>query len=135
MSDGFADWLNLAVASGKEIAKNAEAEDDFVTAAIEDIGRYQAMMFDVAPRFDKQPTPGLKTRVKFRFDIHRWYADPTLTLEECAEETEYDIWFTDDKVTQMQKILGAGYDVSQTRQFVYRDRKHMAFVPSIEKLN
>jgi hypothetical protein len=133
MSDGFSDWLNLAVTSGKEIAKQADVDSDFVAAAIEDIGRYQAMMFDVAPRFDKQPTPGVKTRVNFRFDIHRWYTDPTLTLDECAEKTEYDIWFTDDKVTQMQKILGAGYDVSQTRQFVFRDRKHMAFVPSIRK--
>lgn len=135
LSEGFTGWLDAATDVGYAIARKSDSNNETTKQVFDNIRKYQAMMYDIAPHFDHLPKANVKQRTTFDFDIQRWANDPELELSDCKGKTQYDIWYSEKKVMLMKQCLSSGHDQSQTRQFIYRDVKYHAFIPEIDKIS
>lgn len=132
LSEAYYEWLNLTTEVAVDIGLRTGVEPEFVKGALSDIHEYQKRVFDVARYFGERPVPDKTEKVQFSFDIHRWMMDRDIKHADCAGTTDYNIWFSEEKIAQMNEIFGRNFEYLQVKQFIFRDRMFDAFTPIIE---
>ena len=132
--EALRDWVGAAVRIGKELLLEKGIDESFVEAVMGDIEKFITMKYDFFQYFFDLPRPDQRTRMVFDHNIEAWMSRPGSRLDDWREPTTYQLWFTEDKVRHIHNTITKGHDISQTIQFVYRDRKFHAFMPEIEQI-
>ena len=135
LSDGFFGWLDVACETASQLCKLQGKDDQKILDALSCIKKYCNEKYDISKYFDELPQAGKKTLISFDFDIKRWEDENGLRLSDCHGKTTYEQWFDEDQLKKIVSILGSGHEKIQTRQFIFRDRKHHAFMPHYTKVN
>ncbi len=130
--EGFRAWLDAAVDACRRLLAEKGVEDNYLDSALNEITRFIIMKYDFSKYLYTPPRANRKSRISFDYNIERWLSEPGLTLAECRQKTEYDLWFTEEKVKHIHDAMENVRNKSLEIQFIYRSKKFHAFMPEIE---
>lgn len=132
-SEAFNEWLDIACTAARKLLVENECGEKYAIKAMRNIEKYIQMVYNFSTYFYHPPEPEQHQEINFDYNIHCWYKNKSLSLDDCHEPTIYDVYFSEEKVKQIKQLLKSSHDVSLTIQHVYRDKSYADLIPVIKE--
>lgn len=130
-SEGFNDWLDIAVKAAKKIiAERIPAQKR--EEVMETIKKFIRVNYNFAPYFYEPPLPDEHKHLDMSFDIKKWMLHKDLSVDGCWGPFVYDCYFSAEKVKRINMLKESSHDLSFTIQRVYRDKNFEELMPEFE---